>query len=64
MQTHDAPETIEVNGVWYDRRDTVDALTILLAEARTKVEIYKAVIADYRRMELSDNPTQPPQTAG
>ena len=30
----EAPETICVDGVWYDRRDTVDALTALLAEAR------------------------------
>lgn len=51
-QTSTAPETIEVNGVWYDRRDTVDALTGLLAEARKKIETYKGIIREYRLKEL------------
>ncbi len=32
-----AAETVCVDGVWYDRRDTVDALTSLLADERAKV---------------------------
>lgn len=56
----EAPETIEVNGVWYDRRDTVDALNALLAEARAKIETYRGVIREYRRRDLESNPTPPP----
>ena len=56
----EAPETIEVNGVWYDRRDTVDALNGLLAEARAKIETYKSVIREYRQRDLAMNPTPPP----
>lgn len=53
----DAPETIEINGVWYDRRDTVDALQALLIEARTKIETYRDVIRQYRLKELDTMPT-------
>lgn len=56
----EAPETIEINGVWYDRRDTVDALNALLAEARTKIEAYQSVIREYRQRDLAANPTPPP----
>ena len=42
----EAAETIEVNGVWYDRRDTVHALVELLAEARAECETrYAAQVA-------------------
>ena len=58
-----APETIEINGVWYDRRDTVDALTHLLAEARTKIETYKNVIREYRLQDLARNQTHAPAIA-
>lgn len=60
----DAPETIQVDGAWYDRRDTVDALTGLLAEARKKIETYKGVIREYRQKELAEHPTPPPKSAG
>lgn len=42
----EAPETICVDGTWYDRRDTVDALTRLLANARATIE------ADIRELGL------------
>lgn len=29
-----APETLALGGVWFDRRETTEALTALLAEAR------------------------------
>ena len=58
-----APETIEVDGVWYDRRDTVDALTTLLAEARVKNETYREVIRGFRQKKLAANPTPAPKTA-
>jgi hypothetical protein len=32
----------------------------LLIEARAKIETYKGIIRDYRRMELEKNPTPPP----
>jgi hypothetical protein len=54
---------MEVDGVWYDRRDTVDALTTLLAEARQKIATYKEVIRGFRMKELAEKPPQPPQTA-
>ena len=57
MIEKDAPETIEVNGVWYDRRDTVEALNGLLIEARRKIETYRGIIRDYRRRDLETNPT-------
>lgn len=28
------PETLALDGIWYDRRETVDALAVLLADAR------------------------------
>ena len=47
-----APETILQHGVWYDRRDTTDALTSLLADERKKVvdwEMrYGAQAAEYK----------------
>lgn len=58
----DAPETIEVNGIWYDRRDTVDALNGLLADARFKLETYKSIIREYRQRDLAANSTLPPQS--
>lgn len=58
-----APETIEVDGVWYDRRDTVDALNVLLAEARSKIETYQNVIREYRQRDLAANPTPPPEVS-
>lgn len=63
MNPKDAPETICVDGVWYDRRDTVDALNGLLAEARTKIETYQGVILRYRQRDLAANPTPPPGVA-
>jgi hypothetical protein len=63
-QYRDAPETIHVHGVWYDRRDTVDALSALLVEARGKIETYKSVIREFRLKELADHPTPPPAIAG
>lgn len=32
------PETLALEGVWYDRRETVDALATLLAEARLQAD--------------------------
>ena len=31
-----APETRALGGVWFDRRETTEALTVLLAEARQR----------------------------
>ena len=31
-----APETLALGGVWFDRRETTEALTVLLAEARQR----------------------------
>lgn len=64
LMKDDAPETIEINGVWYDRRDTVDALNALLAEARCKIETYRVIIRQYRMRDLETNPTPPPQVSG
>lgn len=39
-----ADETVCVGGVWYDRRDTVNALTDLLADARAEVATLRAEV--------------------
>jgi hypothetical protein len=57
----DAPETIKINDVWYDRRDTVDALVGLLAVAKERAEKLEGVIRDYRLRDLEANPTPAPQ---
>jgi len=52
----DAPESVCVNGVWYDRRDTVDTLISLLGMARKQRDeamhqresIIKAVVNSHR----------------
>lgn len=44
-----APETVEIGGVWYDRRDTVEALTGLLAEARGEAERLRNIVAWSKR---------------
>lgn len=38
QQSGVTPETLWLSGTWYDRRDTVDALTSLLADARAQIE--------------------------
>ena len=47
-----APETVCIDGTWYDRRDTVDALTSLLADERGKSAeweaLYRSQAAEYK----------------
>jgi hypothetical protein len=51
MKENGAPETICVDGVWYDRRDTVDAINGLLAKARATIE---ADVREIGRLRLDN----------
>jgi hypothetical protein len=47
-----SPETLEYDGHWFDRRETTEALTKLLAEARLGLENYRLT---FKRIEEDEH---------
>lgn len=61
--SQEAPECVVVNGVWYDRRDTVESLSSLLQRARQERDeamrqretAIKAFVDSYRDFKTKIN---------
>jgi hypothetical protein len=45
IDASELPRVLEINGVFYETRETSDALASMLADARNKVEFVQAVLA-------------------